>query len=52
MFMSKAKKLNLGIVINPKGEQLVCPVCRSRRIKQDPKWEDNECLNCNKIWTN
>jgi hypothetical protein len=32
--------------------ELVCPVCKSRRIKQDPKWEDNECLNCGKIWTN
>lgn len=35
-----------------KGEQLVCPVCKSRRIKQDPKWEDNECLNCKRIWAN
>ena len=35
-----------------KGKQLVCPVCRSRRIKQNPKWEDNECLNCGRIWTN
>jgi hypothetical protein len=44
--MRETNKLNLGSVINPKGEQLVCPVCKIRRIKQDPKWEDNECLNC------
>ena len=29
----------------------VCIVCKSRRINQDTKWEDNECLNCGKIWT-
>ncbi len=44
------EQLILGGVINPKGKQLVCPVCKSRRIKQDPFWEDNECLNCGKIW--
>ena len=48
----KDKVLHIGNVINPKGEQSVCPVCKSRRIKQDPKWEDNECLNCKRIWTN
>ena len=45
------KALHVGGVINPKGERLVCPVCKSIRIKQDPKWEDNECLSCKRIWT-
>lgn len=49
----KRKTNNMETAIETlKGEQLVCPVCKSRRIKQDPKWEDNECLNCKRIWAN
>lgn len=47
---SEAKLLPIHDVVG-QSEQLICPVCKSSRIKKDPKWEDNECLNCGKIWT-